>query len=941
MKIAPLCAYAIAGALFAVSAPAADYYVSSSDASRNDGGPGSQSQPWETVAKVNATVFSPGDTIHFKSGDTWRERLVASSSGSSVGTITYSAYGTGAKPVISGAEIVTGWTLHTTGTANTYYATLAPSTVMVTADDTYLKKGASKDALSANQYRYESGVLYVNIGADPASHLIEAAQRDNAAYISAGKNYITIDGLRLEKTNLANVTIDNCSYPTVKNCELFFSNCNTTFSGGGINADRSHYALYQGNHINYALGDAVMSWRGHDVTVADNYIENIPDDGEYAGADGIQLGSKAGTSYNCDNYRIINNTIIRSSDSTNKGCIIAEYGDNGLISGNTCYKGRFGIAPSGDNVTVSCNYVTGFGNGGGIRVTEDTPNDGIKILYNIISESGGFSGIQISNDTSGHAENRSNFQIHNNVIYNTYYGISIGQPFSGSIKNNIVWGRHTNPRNRLSLGTVIAGQAVDIDHNIYQDKGTESLIYYSGTSYYDLASWQSATGFDTHSSTADPEWINPTEGDFHLKSISPAIDAGTDVGMASDFGGHAVPQGSAPEIGPIEYGGLYAYEGFDYGTGSVSGANGGQGWGSAWEMSGGGGGNDVISGSLSYADLPGAGNKLRLYDTDGVNQGASRSLANVMGVVDETYWISFLAKKNSSAREAYGYFGGLTFRAYQGNNWDFKTTNTSYSTLAGADYGTRHLFLVRVDATLTGDTVRVWVDPDLSAGEPSLASATATKTDSSGFTFGTLTIKHGPWGNSSQSGEWDEFRIGSNFKSVAGTTVGQVTDLSAEADAYVQSGTSANTNFGTVTNLMVKYETPASNYNREGLIRFDLSSYTRSLDEAELVLTPVGVGTDIASSSFQVKLVSDDTWTEGGVTWNNKPSGGTVLGTISGSAIAVGQPILINLNAAVAQELAGDGKLSVVIVSTVAGAQRYLQFGSRESGADAPVLRLQ
>jgi len=557
MKTMPLHPFRVsallAGALLAVSAHAATYYVSSSDPARTDTGPGSQSQPWATVAKVNASVFVPGDTVYFKCGDQWREKLSVPSSGSSAGRITFTSYGTGAKPVLSGAEVVTGWTLSSTGTANTYYAPLATSTVMVTSDDTFLAKGSGVDTLAANQYRWSAGVLYINIGADPASHLIEAAQRGNAAYIPAGKNYITIRGLSLQKTNLANVLVDNCTYPTVQDCDLFFSNDSSVQAGGGINADRGHYALYKGNHINYSLGDGIMSWRAHDVEISDNYIENVLDGGVYAGADGIQIGAKTTESNACYNFKILNNTVIRPAASTNKGCIIAEMGNNGIIAGNFCSKGLFGIGASGNNMIIENNYVTGFGVAGGIRVSEDMPTDGMKIRYNIVSESSGFAGITLTNDESGHSQPRSNFEIYNNVVYHTYYGISIGQPFSGVIKNNIIWGRHSAPRFRLLVSSVIAGGSVTIDNNIYQDIGTESLLNFAGVAYYDLASWQAASGQDAHSTTANPLWVSPTTGDFHLQTGSPAIDAGASVGLTEDFEGTPVPQGGAPDIGALEY----------------------------------------------------------------------------------------------------------------------------------------------------------------------------------------------------------------------------------------------------------------------------------------------------------------------------------------------------------------------------------------------------
>jgi len=65
---------------------------------------------WETIAKVNGSSFNAGDSILFKRDSTWREQLTVPSSGSAGLPITFGAYGTGADPIISGADLVTGWT---------------------------------------------------------------------------------------------------------------------------------------------------------------------------------------------------------------------------------------------------------------------------------------------------------------------------------------------------------------------------------------------------------------------------------------------------------------------------------------------------------------------------------------------------------------------------------------------------------------------------------------------------------------------------------------------------------------------------------------------------------------------------------------------------------------------------------------------------------------
>lgn len=72
---------------------AASYYVASAG---SDSNPGTQAQPWQTIAKVNATTLSAGDTVYFNGGDTFSDgTLKITNSGTSSNPITITSYGTG------------------------------------------------------------------------------------------------------------------------------------------------------------------------------------------------------------------------------------------------------------------------------------------------------------------------------------------------------------------------------------------------------------------------------------------------------------------------------------------------------------------------------------------------------------------------------------------------------------------------------------------------------------------------------------------------------------------------------------------------------------------------------------------------------------------------------------------------------------------------------
>src|SRR5208283_3315503 len=92
---------------------AATYYVDATNGQDKNAGT-SDTTAWNTIAKVNTSIFTPGDQVLFKRGETWRgTMLTIPSSGTSGNPITFSAYGTGAAPIISGSLLLTaGWTAY-------------------------------------------------------------------------------------------------------------------------------------------------------------------------------------------------------------------------------------------------------------------------------------------------------------------------------------------------------------------------------------------------------------------------------------------------------------------------------------------------------------------------------------------------------------------------------------------------------------------------------------------------------------------------------------------------------------------------------------------------------------------------------------------------------------------------------------------------------------
>ena len=70
------------------------------------------------------------------------------------------------------------------------------------------------------------------------------------------------------------------------------------------------------------------------------------------------------------------------------------------------------------------------------------------------------------------------------------------------------------------------------DENCYWMEGTQQLALWgcpwrSGhLKYADLAAWQTARGQDAHSLVTDPQFIDPSKGDWSVRTESPARKLG-------------------------------------------------------------------------------------------------------------------------------------------------------------------------------------------------------------------------------------------------------------------------------------------------------------------------------------------------------------------------------------------------------------------------------
>jgi hypothetical protein len=184
-----------------------------------------------------------------------------------------------------------------------------------------------------------------------------------------------------------------------------------------------------------------------------------------------------------------------------------------------------------------------------------------------------------------------------------------------------------------------------------------------------------------------------------------------------------------------------------------------------------------IGGSVSIPSVTGPNNA--------ANAGRMYRLLDSTTLVDSsttgTRYLSFLYQSgqefgttlyqmldlyNGSTADANRAFtAGLTTNGGNtGNAYDFGVNNAYTSTGVAADTAV-HLFVVKFDlsATAGADSVTLWLDPTLGAGDPT-GGFTVSGQD---LAFDRIAISsYASTGTGGNSGAWDEVRFGSSFDSV-------------------------------------------------------------------------------------------------------------------------------------------------------------------------------
>ena len=389
-----------------------------------------------------------------------------------------------------------------------------------------------------------------------------------------GKSYITFNGITTQGGNGNIYPTDGTTFDIVDSSNITVENCISQYSW----LDAISVLAQTQNISNITLLNNQLYHSGNGLEIAGESaygVTNLTCDGLTSAYIGQFVNDARGTGA-LDREGLGINGNSASSNFTLSNLLIHDVGDS--ITANNMGVFLYQI----NSVTMSKYFIYNCARLG-VEIQDGTEANGnnITLSYGIVMNNGatttadtGFSGGIALVNANGSGMN--NIDIYNTDVYgnsgaassnsNKQGGLVIYKEFTAAnaapitIKNNIICENITNDLQIYENTGVLSGLTLDYN-DYYRTSGTS--IIYDGTSY----DYQHITGassgyytYDTskgaHSISSNPLFTNGSGSyslatDFELQSTSPAIGAGTNVGLTTDYAGNPVP--SVPDIGAYEF----------------------------------------------------------------------------------------------------------------------------------------------------------------------------------------------------------------------------------------------------------------------------------------------------------------------------------------------------------------------------------------------------
>lgn len=454
--------------------PAATYYVSTTG---DDSHPGTREAPWRTIQHA-ADAALPGSTILVRGG-VYPERVTINVSGDAdAGYITFQSH-PDETAVLDGASLS---------------VPEGRSAMISIQDKSYIRiQGFEIRNCRSSERRCTPAGIFVRGSGSNIEILGNNVHHIEQLYQKQGANAFGIAVYGTSgQTAISQLIIDGNEVHHLKTG----SSESVVVNGNVTDFRIDHNAIHDNNNI----GIDVIGYertapnpdvdRARDGVVSRNLVYNIT--------------SRGNPSY---------------GDEQNSDGIYVDGGTRVLIEQNTIHDVDFGIELASEHKGRTTSYITARNNlvyschTAGITIGGYDAERGITEHCTIMNNT------LFRNDTSnwGTGEFQMQYYMANNVF-----------------KNNILVSGPTGLLTVSKSGPMQGNEpTVVMDYNLYHSPlgPGESVLQFDNARYRGFSDYLGATGNDKHSRFADPRFLNPAAGDFHLQADSPAVGAGEDLGM--------------------------------------------------------------------------------------------------------------------------------------------------------------------------------------------------------------------------------------------------------------------------------------------------------------------------------------------------------------------------------------------------------------------------
>ena len=166
---------------------------------------------------------------------------------------------------------------------------------------------------------------------------------------------------------------------------------------------------------------------------------------------------------------------------------------------------------------------------------------------------------------------------------------------------------------------------------------------------------------------------------------------------------------------------------------------------------------------------------------------------------------------------------------------------------------------------------------------------------------------------------------------IAGTIITPV------ADAYVNGGKDANANFGSATSL-IDQTNSSPNKSYETFLRFDISSISTNVSSAILRVNGRLNNTQTPSIVVEAHNVTNISWLENTITWNNKPAAQPAILATANVNSTTNQYYQWDLTSLIASlRSAGINAVTIKLINTNS-TNNQVVFNSKEAASNRPQL---